>query len=63
MTRLEENEIIIKEMVVRTEQNPSGTYEEMVVFNLGVIASMLADISKSLAIIANKVESEENNGK
>ena len=35
------------------EQKPTGTYEEMVTFQLGVIATMLADISKSLAILAD----------
>lgn len=59
MTRLEENKLVIDEMVGRTERKPTGTYEEMVVFQLGVIATMLADISKSLAIIADKAESEE----
>lgn len=34
----------------------------MVVFQLGVIATMLADISKSLAVIADKTESERQRG-
>lgn len=58
MTRLEENKMVIEEMSVRTERKPTGTYEEMVVFQLGVIATMLADISKSLAVIADKSEME-----
>ena len=58
MTRYEENKMIINEMTKRAERNPSGTYEEMVTFQLGVIASMLADISKSLAILADKAEIE-----
>ena len=58
MTREEENKIVIEEMVRRTERKPTGTYEEMVVFQLGVIATMLADISKSFAVIADKAESE-----
>lgn len=56
MTRLEENKIVIDEMLKRSKLKPSGTYEEMVVFNLGTIATMLTDISKSLAIIADKAE-------
>ncbi len=56
MTRLEENRIVVDEMTKRAELKPTGTYEEMVVFQLGVIATMLADISKSLAIIANEAE-------
>lgn len=58
MTRLEDNKMVIEEMAGRTERKPTGTYEEMMVFQLGVIATMLADISKSLAIIADKAESE-----
>lgn len=59
MTRLEENKFVIDEMIKREEFKPSGTYEEMVVFQLGTIATMLADISKSLAVIADKAESEK----
>ena len=59
MTRLEENKMVIELMTERTERKPAGTYEEMVTFQLGVIATMLADISKSLAILAGKAESEE----
>lgn len=58
MTRGEENKIVIEEITERTKRKPTGTYEEMVVFQLGVIATMLADISKSLAVIADKAESE-----
>ncbi len=59
MTRLEENEMVVDEMTKRAERKPTGTYEEMVTFQLGVIATMLADISKSLAILADKAESED----
>lgn len=59
MTRLEENEMIIDEATKRAELKPTGTYEEMVTFQLGLIASMLADISKSLAILADKAEGNE----
>lgn len=59
MTRLEENQIVIKNTLEMVESKPSGTYQEMVTFHLGVIATMLADISKSLAILAHKAESEE----
>lgn len=58
MTRLEENKFVINEMIKREELKPSGTYEEMVTFQLGTIATMLADISKSLAVIADKAETE-----
>lgn len=56
--RQEENGMIINEMIKRQKVKPTGTYEETVVFQLGTIATMLTDISKSLAIIADKAESE-----
>ena len=58
MTRYEENKIVVDEAIKRAKHNPIGTYEEMVIFQLGIIATMLADISKSLAIFADKVEAE-----
>lgn len=60
MTRFEENKIVIEEMTRRAERKPTGTYEEMVAFQIGAIATMLADISKSLAILSDKSESEDN---
>jgi hypothetical protein len=57
MSRVEENKMVISEMVKRMELKPTGTYEEMVTFQLGTIATMLTDISKSLAILADKAES------
>lgn len=62
MTRFEENEMVINEMTKRAEQKPTGTYEEMVTFQLGVIATILADISKSLAIFADKNEQKSGRG-
>ena len=58
MTRLTENKIVIDEMVKRGKSKPTGTYEEIVTFQLGVIATMLSDMSKSLAILADKAESD-----
>lgn len=63
MTRCEENAMVIDEMIKRANQKPTGTYEEMVTFQLGVIATMLADISKSLAIFVDKTESEDKEEK
>ena len=56
MTRLEENGMVISEAIKRAELQPTRTYEEMVTFQLGLIAAMLSDISKSLAILADKSE-------
>jgi hypothetical protein len=55
MTRIEGNANIVKELAKRAEElKPTGTYEEMVVFQLGTIATALIDISMSLAIIADE---------
>lgn len=62
MTRLEENGSVIDEMTKRAKEKSIGTYgtyEELVTFQLGVIATMLADISRSLAILADKAKSED----
>lgn len=58
MNRQEDNRKVIDFMLKEAEAKPKGTYEEMAIFQLGAIATMLADISKSLAIIADKAESE-----
>jgi len=59
MTRLEQNKMLIEEMAEKAERKPTGTYEEMVTFQLSAIASALLDVSRSLAVIADKKESEE----
>lgn len=59
MTRTEENQIVVDSMIERAKSKPSGTYEEMVTFNLGAIATMLAEISKSLAILADRAEARD----
>ena len=59
ITRVEENKDVVIKMIQRAEQKPTGTYEEIVSFHLGTIATMLTDISKSLAVLANNADSEE----
>ena len=44
---------------MKREEGNKIVIEEMVAFQLGAIATMLADISSSLAILADKSESEE----
>ncbi len=58
MSRIEENADLINKMMIRSKENPDGTPNEQTVFNIGLITSLLTDISKSLAVIADKVESE-----
>ena len=57
MTRIEENKMIRDKLTEEAKRKPAGTYDEIVAFQLGVIATMLADISKSLAILTDKSES------
>jgi hypothetical protein len=59
MNRQEDNKIVIDFMTEQAKNKQEGTFEEIVTFQLGVIATMLADISKSLAILADKAESED----
>ena len=59
MNRQEENRIVIDFMTKEAEAKPKGTNDEMVTFQLGAIATMLTDISKSLAIITDKAKSED----
>ncbi len=59
MTRLEENEMRIGKIIEVAERKPSGIYEEMMIFQLGAIVTILADISKSLAILADEAEGSE----
>lgn len=56
MSRVEENKELVEYMTNFAKEKPTGTFEEMTVFHLGIIATMLADISKSLAILADKAE-------
>lgn len=56
MSRIEENKEVVKHMIETANAKSTGTFEDMTVFQLGVIATMLTDISKSLAVIASSVE-------
>ena len=59
MTRREGNRMVVNEIIKEMENKPNGTFEEIVTLQLGTISAMLTDISMSLAIIADKAESEE----
>lgn len=62
MNRIEENAKLLQKIMEQIKENNSCCYEEFQLFQLGSISSLLADISKSLAILADKVESEEKDG-
>ena len=57
MNRVEENRVTLDFMRKKAQETPSGTFEQMTVWHLGTIGTILADISKSLAIIADKMAS------
>jgi hypothetical protein len=64
LTRLEENRAILKEMDRLSKANSVSTYEQMTTYQLRAITVALMDISKSLAVLADKAESEgEDNGR
>jgi hypothetical protein len=54
MNRVEENEKMIVHFAKSAMETGKGTYEEMVSWQLGAMNSFLMDISKSLAMIADK---------
>ena len=59
MSRIEENKKVIDDVVRITNDKSSGTYEEVVTIQLNLIAFILADISKSLAMLAGESEKEQ----
>lgn len=63
MTRLEQNEMVIESIVKEAARTPTGSYNNMLMLHLSAIAGTLADISKSLAILADNAESEGANDK
>ena len=56
MSRVEENRIFINEMNKRVKDLPVETCEEITGFQLDIITAILADLSVSLAILADKAE-------
>ena len=63
MSRVEENRKMIEYITKITENQQTGTCEQIVAWNAGNIAAFLTDISKSLAVIADScVKKEEENG-
>lgn len=58
MSRVDENKDIIIHFAEEAIKTGSGTYEEMVSWQLGTMNAFLVDISKSLAVIADKMAQE-----
>lgn len=58
MSRVEENKQIINYVSDIAEQKREGTFEEIVTVQLGGIMNFIGDISKSLAVIADKTKGD-----
>lgn len=56
MSRYEENEKIIENIKMQAKEMASWSYEEISSIQQGAIATMLMEISKSLAVIADNLE-------
>ena len=59
MTRVEENEVIRKVINDKVKSRWFSSWEEKSAFQLAMINLTLSDISKSLAVIADKMSEEE----
>ena len=58
MTRVEENRATLEEMNRLVNASPASTCEEMTMYQLSAIGVALIDMSKSLAVLADKVNSD-----
>lgn len=58
MSRVEENEELVKAMTKLAKEKPSESFKALICFQLGTIATWLSDISRSLAVIADIKSSE-----
>lgn len=53
MSRVEENRETLEYLVQDAERHKKGTFEEIASWHLGTMNTLLDDISRSLAIIAD----------
>lgn len=59
MSRVKENQEAINALYEQTTTADAESTEEVVCLYMGVLAAILTDISKSLAVIADKAGSEK----
>lgn len=60
MSRVEKNEAVLKNIQSLSDDNQEGAFEQMVVVHMGLGIGILADISRSLAVIADALTEERN---
>ena len=58
MSRVEENKACLEQLQREAENNPKGTFEQTVLVLMGIGIGVLADISGSLAVIADALTEE-----
>lgn len=56
--RVKENTALLSVIIEDNKKKQKGTSEELICWHLGTIASLLSDISKSLAVTADKLDKE-----
>ena len=56
--RVKENAALLSVIIENNKKKEKGTGEELTCWHLGTIASLLSDISMSLAVIADNLEKE-----
>lgn len=56
--RVKENTALLSVIIENNNKKKEGTSEELTCWHLGTIASLLSDISLSLAVIADKLDKE-----
>lgn len=56
--RVKENAALLSVIIENNKKKKEGTSEELICWHLGTIASLLSDISKSLAVIADNLDKE-----
>ena len=59
MSRVEQVGKLMELISKKTKEKPEGTFEEMTVWHLGTIGTILADISVSLAVIADSMSKKD----
>ena len=57
-SRVKENAALLSVIIENNKKKEKGTNEELTCWHLGTIASLLSDISMSLAVIADNLEKE-----
>lgn len=56
--RVKDNAALLSVVIEGNKKKEKGTSEELICWHLGTIATLLSDISISLAVIADKLDKE-----